>query len=306
MLELQRKLLGDGVRNAAFHAALKRVITPGKSVVLDVGSGTGFLSFLAEQLGAKECWLVESGDVAQLAEKLAHDNGMKRCTFVHAHSDDVPLPKADVIVSETLGNYALEEGIIGTMNGARGYLKKGGALIPSSLQQFACPVVSTRLQKEIDVWNVGYGLDMNAARTISLQNMYVKSLKKTDMLDGGKAARLWDKIDFTQHNDDVRDATMEWTMKKKTTIHGIALWWEATLVPGVKLSTSPLSKSTHWQQIYLPLLQPATCVKGDTLRINLRSDTSPELRVRLEWSVSITRGMRHDHLSRCDTLEGQF
>ena len=121
MLELQRKLLGDTVRNAAFRDALKKAVVPKKSVVLDVGSGTGFLSFLAERLGAKECWLVESGDVAVLAEQLAAANGMERCRFVHAHSGDVPLPKADVIVSETLGNYALEEGIIGTMNDARSY-----------------------------------------------------------------------------------------------------------------------------------------------------------------------------------------
>lgn len=285
MLELQRKLLGDRVRNAAFHAALKKAIVPGKSVILDVGSGTGFLSFLAEQLGAKECWLVESGDVATLAEQLAAANGMKRCRFVHAHSGDVPLPKADVIVSETLGNYALEEGIIGTMHGAREYLKKGGMLIPSSLRQFACPVTTPRLQKEIDVWNVGYDLNMDAARAVSLQNMYVKTLKKADLLDGGKAAKQWDSIDFTKENDDVRDATAEWTTKKRATVHGIALWWESTLVPGVALSTSPLAKPTHWEQIYLPLLEAVTLSPGETLRIALASDTSTEVRIRLRWTV---------------------
>ncbi|TAM24655.1 MAG: ribonucleotide-diphosphate reductase subunit beta, partial [Nevskiaceae bacterium] len=32
-IELHRKLLGDEARNAAFHAALKSVIVPGKSTV---------------------------------------------------------------------------------------------------------------------------------------------------------------------------------------------------------------------------------------------------------------------------------
>ena len=50
MIELQRKLMGDKVRNDAFHKALKKVIVPGRSVVADIGSGTGFLSFLAEDL----------------------------------------------------------------------------------------------------------------------------------------------------------------------------------------------------------------------------------------------------------------
>ncbi len=285
MLELQRKLLGDSVRNAAFHAALKKSIATGKSVVLDVGSGTGFLSFLAEKLGAKECWLVESGDVGALAETIAAANGMKRCRFVHAHSQDVPLPKADVVVSETLGNYALEEGIIETMNGAREYLKKGGAVIPRALRQFVCPVVTPRLQKEIDVWNVGYGLDMGAARAISLQNMYVKTLKNKDLLGGGKAAKAWDELDFTAENGNVREATVDWKTPKAIVVHGFALWWEADLAKGVTLSTSPLSEPTHWEQIYLPLLEPVTIAAKSTLRLKLHSDTSPDVRIRLRWSV---------------------
>lgn len=285
MLELQRKLLGDRVRNAAFFRALQKVIQPGKSIVLDVGSGTGFLSFLAERLGAKECWLVESGDIAVLAETLATHNGMQRCRFVHAHSATVPLPKADVIVSETLGNYALEEGIIDTLNDIRRTLKRGGTLIPHGLRQFVCPVTSARLQKEIDVWNVGYELDLAPARHISLQNMYVKTIKKTDLLNGGKAARIWDDIDFTQHNENVREGTIEWRMPKRTTIHGLALWWEAMLIPGITLSTSPAAKPTHWQQIYLPLLEPITCNAGATLRVALHSDTRPDVGVRVRWTV---------------------
>lgn len=304
MLELQRKLLGDRVRNAAFHNALKNAISPGKSVVLDVGSGTGFLSFLAEKLGAKECWLVESGEVGILAERLAAANDMKKCRFVHAHSDDVPLPKADVIVSETLGNYALEEGIIGTMNGAREYLKKGGVLIPRSVRQFACPVTSPRLHKEIDVWKVGYGIDMSPARRISLQNMYVKTLKKTDLLDGGKAARAWDDVDFTVENEDIREGTIEWAIKKKAVVHGIAIWWESTLAPGVKLSTSPLVKPTHWEQIYLPLLETVTCAPGDILRVTLTSDTSPEVRIRLRWTTEAIRKGELRSAQESDTQEG--
>lgn len=306
MLELQRKLLGDRLRNDAFRAALKKVIKPSKSIVLDIGSGTGFLSFLAEQLGAKECWLVESGDVAVLAERLAADNNMKRCRFVHAHSDDVPLPKADVIVSETIGNYALEEGIIGTMNGARAYLKKGGVMIPRSLSQFACPVVSARVQRDIDIWNVGYGLDFSSVREINLQNMYVKTLRKNDLLAAGKAAKKWDDIDFTKENDDVRTAVLEWKLSKKTTIHGIALWWESTLVPSVNISTSPLSKPTHWEQIYLPLLQPVRCSCGDTFRLELVSDTSREARIRLRWTSELVRSGRLESSQCQDTLEGLF
>jgi SAM-dependent methyltransferase len=306
VLELQRKLLGDRVRNSAFSAALQHAIVRNKSIVLDIGSGTGFLSFLAEQLGAKECWLVENGDVAELSERLAIANNMKRCRFVYGHSNDVPLPKADVIVSETLGNYALEEGIIGTMNGAHEYLKKGGHIIPRSIRQFVCPVISPRLQKSIDVWDVGYDLNFDAARSISLQNMYVKTLKKSDVLDHGKEAKAWDDIDFGMKNDDRRSATVEWTMRGTTTIHGLGLWWESVLAPGVTLSTSPLAKPTHWEQIYLPLLQPIRCQRSSIFRLTLESDTHPDVRMRLRWTAEkIVSG--HTEEAQClDTQEGLF
>src|SRR3989338_510517 len=112
MIEFQRLLLGDAIRNGAFHRALKAAIVPGKTTVADIGSGTGYLSFLAEKLGAKECFLYEVSDLLDLSKALAKQNGIKRCHFFKTHSTEVKNPpKVDLIVSETLGNYALEENI---------------------------------------------------------------------------------------------------------------------------------------------------------------------------------------------------
>ena len=41
MIEFQRKIMGDPVRNKALAEALKHVIVPGKSIVADIGSGRG-------------------------------------------------------------------------------------------------------------------------------------------------------------------------------------------------------------------------------------------------------------------------
>ena len=51
-IEYHRTLLADRVRNAAFHAALEKVVVPGETTVADIGAGTGFLGFLAARLGA--------------------------------------------------------------------------------------------------------------------------------------------------------------------------------------------------------------------------------------------------------------
>ncbi len=284
MIELHRKLLGDKVRNAAFAKALKKDIKKGKSVVADIGAGTGFLSFLAKKLGAKECHLYEYSDVLELAAVMAEQNGIEGLTYFKGHSTDVQNPpKADVVVCETLGNYALEENILETLNDARRFLKPGGVMIPRSVDQFVCPVIKPRLYDNVDVLDVGFGLNLGSAREVTLNNMYVQVIKPADLLPRG--TKTWDSVDFSKENDSVRSAIVDWKAAKPMTVYGLALWWDALLAPGVHLSTAPNAPETHWQQIFLPLLSPVQCKKGETLRLSIESDTNYEVRVNLVWNV---------------------
>src|SRR5262245_36482452 len=111
-VEYHRTLLADRVRNAAFHAALERLIAPGKTTVADIGAGTGFLGFLAAKLGAKRVDLYEAAEIVGLARKLLKRNRLASCRIAHVHSTDVLTPdRVDLIVCETLGNYPFEENI---------------------------------------------------------------------------------------------------------------------------------------------------------------------------------------------------
>ena len=295
-IELHRKLLGDAPRNAAFHAALKAVIVPGTSTVADLGAGTGFLSFLARQLGARHCTLIEYTDALLLAQQLARANQMDGLSFIQGHSAEIGKPeKVDVVVSETLGNYALEENLLETLNDARRYLKKNGVMIPCGLQQFAAPVLSPRLQNEIDVWpSVGYGVNLDAARTISLNNMYVRAIEAADVGGIDTHAKCWDTLRFANDGDaapSLRRSSVHWSAKSlgEITVYGYALWWVVELAPGITLSTSPFAPATHWEQVYLPLLQPISLADGDSLECTLTSDTRPEVGVRVAWRSRVLR-----------------
>ena len=297
MIELQRKLLGDKVRNQAFHDALKKVIKKGETTVVDLGSGTGFLSFLASRLGAKSCLCFESGDIATVSKELAKRNGIKNCTIIKEHSTSIRnVPenaKCDVLVSETLGNYALEENIIESVEDAKRFLKPNGIVIPGKIKQFVAPVITDRLHKDIDIWDdVGFDMQWDEAREIAQNNMYVKAIRPNEI---GEAS-AWDTIDFSQRNKSVRTATV--SIKASQTIYGFALWWEAELVPGVVLSTSPSAPATHWEQIYLPLLKPVTLKAGETSELSLKSDTRWEVKINLEWSFAGQKmDMRKGHLN---------
>lgn len=303
-IELHRKLLGDTVRNQAFHAALQRVIRAGHSTVADLGAGTGFLSFLARQLGARHCTLVEYTDALELAQQLARSNRIDGLSFIQGHSAELRQPpQVDVVVSETLGNYALEEGLLETLVDARRYLKPGGVLIPGRLRQFVAPVSSPRLQQELDIWpGVGFGLDLGAARSVSLNNLYVKTVRTQDL---GGPAQCWDDLDFAAGPSSRRQHTCGWDGLHGT-IHGFALWWEAELVPGVTLSTAPDAPATHWEQIYLPLLQPCTPGEGGRLEVTLSSDTRADVGLRVGWRTRVLRAGKALHEQTQDSFRGRL
>ena len=189
-IEYHRTLIADRVRNAAFEAALRTVIKKGVTTVADIGTGTGLLALMAVKLGAREVFLYEAAEVASVAAKVLKANGARNCHLIPCHSTEmVDPPKVDVVVSETLGNYAFEEHIIETLNDAKKrFLKPGGVLIPRRIEQFVAPVVSARIHDEFDAWDAT-GFDLSVARTMSLNNIYVRTLAANELLEAQGVGR---------------------------------------------------------------------------------------------------------------------
>jgi len=279
-IEYHRTLIADRVRNEAFEGALRAVIKKGVTTVADIGTGTGLLALMAVRLGAREVFLYETAEVAGVAAKVLKANGARNCHLFPCHSTEmVDPPKVDVVVSETLGNYAFEEHIIETLADARKrFLKPGGVLIPRKLEQFVAPVVSDRLHREFAAWDET-GFDLSVAKTMSLNNIYVRTLTAKELLE----AKAWDAIDLGRDNCASRKGEASWKLKAATTIYGFATWWSAELAPGIVLSTAPGAPRTHWEQLYFPLLSPIAAKAGDTVGVALRSRTSAEAGTHVAW-----------------------
>lgn len=288
-IEYHRTLIADRVRNEAFRRALEAVIRPGVTTVADIGAGTGLLGLMAAKLGAREVFLYETAEVAEVAARILKLNRARNCHLIPCHSTEMQdPPQVDVVVSETLGNFALEEGIVATMSDARQrFLAKGGTLIPGRLTQRVAPVVTDRIHAELGAWqHIGDGLDFSPALAMGLNNAYVRTLQPSELLDGGKSARVWDEIDFGQESKSSRRGEVSWVPSRRTKIFGFAVWWTAELVPGIELSTAPDAPRTHWEQIYLPLLSPLAIPAGETLRLSLRSQTSAEAGTDIAWTAT--------------------
>ena len=289
-IEFHRRMLADRVRHDAFRAALAAAIRPGSSTVADIGAGLGVLAFFARELGAREVWLYDPGPALELAAAVAEHNGIDGLNFVQARSLDVDdPPQVDVAVAEVLGNFAYEEDVLETLRDARRFLKPGGTLIPHSITQWAAPVTSDRFDGDLRSWrSVGFGVDWSVAERVSRNNMYVFAIEPGDLLD--VAPQAWDALEFAGDIESRRSGSVEWRLPRAAAVRGFALWWECTLAPGIVLSTSPFAPRTHWDQIYLPLLEPIEGAAGDTVSLELSSETGgAEGGIDVRWTAEQRR-----------------
>ena len=290
LIEYHRNLVADEGRNAAFAAALKRVLRRGNQTVADIGGGTGLLAFLARRLGAAQVHVYEYAPTMELAQELARRNGIDGLYFYHQHSTKVKRPtRVDAVVSETLGNYAYEENIIETLGDAvQRMLKPGGVVIPRRIRQYAAPVTSARFYNELTVWDrLGFDLDLSAARDMSLNNLYVRTFRREDLFDA-EHAPVWDDVDLREVNASVRQGAGKWTFARGQTVYGFAVWWRCELVKGIELSTDPTGPKTHWEQLYFPVSSPLKVGAGDTLHLRIKSDSRLQVGVNVSWEAELS------------------
>src|SRR5579862_3768931 len=87
------KMLMDKTRCDAYQDAIQRTVKPG-DVVVDLGAGTGLLSFFAVQAGARHVYAIEASAIADIAAELIEANGFRdRITLIRENSKNVRLPQ---------------------------------------------------------------------------------------------------------------------------------------------------------------------------------------------------------------------
>ena len=132
-------MLNDRWRNEFYHSALSKH-APGK-VVLDMGSGTGILSFYALSAGAKFVYAVECNQAAAELTYKVLKNKFDESRFVVINAnfwtdqiDNVVIDhQIDILVSETIGPGLIDQGMFHTWSCIKPYLAPNAISIPDNL-----------------------------------------------------------------------------------------------------------------------------------------------------------------------------
>ena len=182
----QQNMMEDTVRTPKYREAILQNPTNFRGkVVMDVGCGSGILSLFAAQAGAKKVYACEASGAAEIARALVKANGFEHVVEViqgkieDITSDKIPLKSVDVIVSEPLGTFLLNERMLETYIIARDmFLKPRGRLFPAKADFCIMPftdetIYNEQLQKA-EFWRTTdfHGLDLSCLHQKAVQQKF--------------------------------------------------------------------------------------------------------------------------------------
>ncbi len=125
-------MCSDNIRVSAYKDAL--ALLANGNCVLDIGSGTGVLSFAAVEAGASRVYAVEKADIYRSCNKEIKKRGLEsKVKVMNCKAEEAPLEgiKNDILVSEWMGYFLLFERMLPSVLYVRDkFLYQAGILIP--------------------------------------------------------------------------------------------------------------------------------------------------------------------------------
>jgi precorrin-6B methylase 2 len=301
--EIHRTMIRDRVRTEAFRRAIEAAVKPG-DVVLDVGAGTGILSLLAARAGASKVYAVEQTSIATLARELVASNGLGEIVeVIQGDIADVELPEeVDVLVSEWLGGFGIDEGMLVPVLVARDrWLKPGGVIIPAVVVASTALVEDVHLAETVEFLDSGpYGLDLGNLVEMTVNEVFYsgshRHLTKGDLRS--EAAQLW-TTDAARTSLEEARAPHEAEVLLPITSPGVAnalgLWFSAELFAGTTLSVGPGDPPTHWGTTTAPLRAPVAVEVDSAVRARVRTAPARDIGTWTRWALRISDGPWEEH-----------
>mmetsp|Transcript_19506 Transcript_19506/g.54849 ORF Transcript_19506/g.54849 Transcript_19506/m.54849 type:complete len:413 (-) Transcript_19506:1618-2856(-) len=280
-------MMNDLDRNEFYRKALEKCVSKGKSVVVEIGTGSGLLAMLASQAGAKQVYAIEaSRHMAQLARVNITNNKMDNVEVINKLSTDASTPedipeKADILISEIIGTLLLGESALEYVTDVRErMLKPDAVIIPAAGCQFVELIECNDLEHITSVksWN---GLDLSAMNILQDTVSCVFTKQYGFRMNSVPYKRIVERtcvadVDFYEHSTGHFPVHSKIRVKAQASgrIHAVMLYWEAYAdrERTIKMSTDPrdtvdnFPRDLQWGQA-LQLVEEQTA--GSAVRMDL-------------------------------------
>ncbi|KAJ3377939.1 hypothetical protein HDU92_007800, partial [Lobulomyces angularis] len=269
----QQNMLSDIVRTQSYQRAILSNAQKHfkNKQVMDVGAGSGILSYFAVQAGAEKVYAIEASNMAKKIKKLILSNEKnlwlhdKIEVFQEKIERPLNIPKVDTIISEPIGVLLIHERMLESYLHARDhYLNPGGIMIPSTGTIFLAPFSDAGLwsqtMNKVRFWEQDnfYGVDFSPLAEDAKSEIFGQPIVGYFDYRLLMAPSVSYMVDFqTISSSQLKDFTIpiDWKFPFTGLVHGIAGWFDIDL-GGVILSTAPSAERTHWQQVRFLFQEP--------------------------------------------------
>lgn len=285
---IQWAMLADSKRMTSYFSALRDEVLPGKSIVLDVGSGTGVLSAWALCLGSRHVHAVEetaiAADIANLVKGAVGGSALSRFTIHPCNSQDLVIPRGvTIVVSELFGNDPFQEGVVPTLRDLAARLGSDNVTyVPQAVSVFAeiIDVLEPVMARRIHTWqqatvsgrksglklptekpDVQKFLSLFLGESVRMLDFSTVSYAWNPGLSGyrkcSKASRLG-RVRLSPPPEDLGFSGERQILVSRASrprVPALLLWFRIQLREGITISSHPGEADTcdHWSPLIVPL-----------------------------------------------------
>lgn len=256
-LQYHHNMLMDSNRMRPFKAAIDHVVKPGAKV-LELGGGTGVLSWFAAAK-AEKVWCVEyNPDLVQESRKLLAMNPHgEKVEVVHADAFEyLPPEPVDVMICEMIHVAMLREKQVAMVESFKErYLQRFGGPLPT--------LVPTAVLMAVQPLQQDYVFEGYYAPIVQVQELTVDRVGTVEMA----RPEPYSILDFTEKTSEDIAWEGDFVMERDGTVN--ALRFITKNVLAILLESA---STIDWLNRYMafPLAEPVQVRQGDTLRVSFR------------------------------------